>query len=410
MKKNKALAFAVFILSLTLTTVFCAQTGPQRATDQDRANWQLRMQKLSRSLTELLPLVISKKEFDNPDNYRAIERETKELAELSHDIKATRVKPNGDPGMEFVSRKFFEDMADAHRQLVSGNREYARFVIKNTTSFCISCHTRNEEGRKDLGIDLASANVSNFTTLEKAQYHLAVREFDKALNDFDKAVNDREAYEDPQGIQLTAERALAVAVRVRRDPALASELVSRIVDSKWAPIYLRLNAREWKVSLKEWEKELKKAKAKDAQKPEKLLSQAKALLAQGWSHTADALPTKAGLVDFLRASTLLHDLMGTDTKPDVYGEGLYYAGLAAESLREINLWTLHEAYYESCIRYQPYTNLAKKCYLRLESLLLSSYTTYGGGFLPANVRDNLAELKSLSEKTDGDFLEWGFVE
>ena len=143
--------------------------------------------------------------------------------------------------------------------------------------------------------------------------------------------------------------------------------------------------------------------------PKMRLQKAKSLLQQGWKFSANSIQSRAGLVYFLRASVQLHDLLSTKSHKLVYGEALYYAGLTAESLREINLWTLHEAYYESCIRFQPYTTTAKKCYLRMEALQLASYVDGDNGFVPAAVRDHLKVLKSMAVKQDSDFLSTGGI-
>jgi len=401
----------MFLITAILFVLAACSPTAVKPTPDDRAQWQARMLRLSQSLSAILPLVISKKEYDNPKNYRVIEREVKDLAKLAHDVKGTKAKPDGDPGMEFVSKKFSEDMAEAVKQLNVGNRTYARHLVRNTVNYCISCHTQTDRGRQDIGLNFAFADLKSFTPIERAQYHMAIREFDKGLQDFDEAVNVPQFNEDFQTLELTAERALAVAIRVKRDPNLANEIVSRILDSKWAPVYLRLNAREWKSSITAWEKsDLKKKSLKKAQNSKQNLEEAKRLLSAAWKQTASSTRNRAGLVDFLRASTLLHDLFSANDAASVYGEALYYAGLAAESLREINLWTLHEAYYEACIRHQPYTDLAKKCYLRFEALQLSAYAAYDGSFVPAGVRDHLSELKSLAEKQEGDFLDWGFID
>lgn len=411
MNQRRLFAMSLALLVSTAFIYSCNSTPKKKMDAKGKSDWQKNMLMLSNDLSTLLPLVISRKEFEDPSNYKIIEQKTASLADIAHEVKSTKVKPDGDPGLEFVSRKFAEDMLEAKKQLYVGNRQHARYIIRNTTTFCIACHTRNDSGRQNLGISIAPSNFLKFTPLEKAQYHIAVREFDKALDDFDKAVNTPEAFTDTQSLETTAERVIAVAVRVKRDPNLASEFVSRVIDSKWAPIYMRLSAREWKKSIQDWvtyDKQMK-GSAK-LPKPEKLLADAKELMAKGWKHTASSPQSRAGLVDYLRASTLLHDLLGQGNMTPNYGEALYYAGLAAEALRDINLWTLHEAYYEACIRHQPYTRLAKKCYLRLEALQLSAYSGTGGNYLPGDIRDHLLELKALAEKGEGDFLEWGFVE
>jgi hypothetical protein len=59
---------------------------------------------------------------------------------------------------------------------------------------------------------------------------------------------------------------------------------------------------------------------------------------------------------------------------------------------------MHEAYYEACIRYLPFTQIAKRCYLRLEELKFSSRSFWSGQGVSQETRQHLFELKNLVEK------------
>lgn len=393
------------ITAVACFVVACANKATQeQQKSMDLNQWQYKMLGLSEALSRLLPMVYSPRAFNDPKNYGAIERDTKTLASMAHSVDRTS-KPSGDPSLDFVSAKFSTDMNEAVHQLDMGNRKFARFLIRNSTGYCIACHTRNDQGRKNLNLSL-QADVSGLSPIDRAEFHSAMRDFDAAVKDYDQVINSPDAQlESPQTMEVAAERTLAVAVRVKRDPDLALQVVDRTTQAKWAPIYLKLNALAWKTALQEWQKEPAKTGA-----PAQQLAKAKSLLQKGWKFSASSPQSRAGLVYFLRASTLLHDVVSVPDKNPAYGEGLYLAGLAAESLREINLWTMHEAYYESCIRFQPYTVLAKRCYLRYEALQLAAYSDGEGSYMPAHVRDHLRELKGLAVKQEGDFLDWGFVE
>jgi len=55
-------------------------------------------------------------------------------------------KPSDDPSIGFVGNQFSEEMVEAKRQLKVGNRSYARFLIRNASNYCISCHTQTDRG------------------------------------------------------------------------------------------------------------------------------------------------------------------------------------------------------------------------------------------------------------------------
>ena len=78
----------------------------------------------------------------------------------------------------------------------------------------------------------------------------------------------------------------------------------------------------------------------------------------------------------------------------------------------INLWTLHEAYYEACIKTAPRTQLAKKCYLRYEAVVITEYlaSPYNGQ-VPVHIRHHLDNLRKIAEMGDwNELLNWGLVE
>lgn len=402
----RAAAAGISLLTIVALVACSSKEKVEARKSADKSSWQGKMQGMSNALSELLPMIASPREFNNPSNYGSIEKNTKALAATAHAVNMTSDSMSKDPSLPFVSGKFVADMNEAVRQLDMGNRRFARQLLRNSTSYCIACHTRTDEGRKNLNLSMRS-DVSALPALDRAEYHMALRDFDAALVDFDRVLNSPDAQiESPQVLEQAAEKTLAVTVRVKQDPDASRKVIDKITNSNWAPVYLKLNASAWRTAVDEWSKEKPPASLTPAQR----LLKAKTLMGRGWRFSTSSPQSRAGLVYFLRASAILHELLANPSSNPAYGEGLYYAGLAAESLREINLWTLQDAYYEACIRKQPYTTMAKKCYLRLEALQLSAYADTDGAYVPAHVKDHLRELRGLAEKGEGSFLDWGSVD
>jgi hypothetical protein len=359
---------------------------------------------LSHSLGELLPTVSQPELFFNPAQEKKIESEIENFASSAHSIKVQK-KPEADPSLAFVSKKFENDVDQALKEFRMGNKKHARFLLRNTTNYCISCHSRTDSGRSDW--DFSSfAKLKQMKPLDRAEFLMSVRDFDKALQTYDEIIYDKNRSANPAELEASGEKALAITVRAKRDPDLANEMVSRIVESKSAPIFLRLNARQWKSAIQSW----KADKSEQGMTPSQRLQYAYTLMSRGWKLSQTSVYGKAGLVHYLRASTILHEILSDDSNSKLYGQALYYAGLAAESLRDINFWTLHEVYYESCIRHSPFSTLAKKCYLRLEGVLRDSYSPYRGAPLPQYVSKRLFNLRALVEKDTSDISDWGFFE
>ncbi|NQY99564.1 MAG: hypothetical protein HRT45_02720 [Bdellovibrionales bacterium] len=392
------------ILALTAFSIGCAQKETAEQKAENLNSWRANMGKLGHSLGQLLPTVSQPEMFFDPANEKRIESEIENFASSAHSIKVQK-KPEADPSLAFVSKKFENDVDQALKEFKKGNKKHARFLIKDTTNYCISCHSRTDSGRSDW--DFSSfAKLNKMRPLDRAEFLMSVRDFDKALQTYDEIIYDKNRKASSSDLESSGEKALAIAVRVKRDPDLANELVSRIVDSKTAPIFLRLNARQWKSAIKSW----KSDKSEANMKPSEKLKYSYTLMARGWKLSQSSVYGKAGLVHYLRASSIIHEILSDDSNSKLFGQALYYAGLAAESLRDINFWTLHETYYESCIRHSPFSTLAKKCYLRLEGVFRDSYTPYQGAPLPKYVSKRLFNLRALVEKDTSDISDWGFFE
>ena len=391
------------LLAVTMLFVIgCAQKPVQ--TVEDNMDWKYKMQSLSKSVSTLMPLTASSRQFNDPKNAEIIRSETQQLAKLAHSVDMAKMPPDLDPAIRFTSRRFTDDLAEANRQLNVGDRQYAQHLLKSALNYCVTCHTRLDRGSQQMALNL-KPNLDGFTAFERSQYYMAVRNYDMALEEYLKGIKSADAALDTHAhLQLASERALALAIRVKNDPVTAEKIIDDILNSKWAPMYLRLNAMEWKKSVQNWKREQKVAAANRMQK----LQQAKALIDKATKTANLSAGWRAGLVENLRASALLHEILSAGADDLASKQALYYAGLTSEALKDLTFDSMHESYYESCIRQMPYTDMARKCYVRLEGSVLTSYASDRSVIVPQYVREKLAELRNLAEQSEGMFIKWGF--
>ncbi len=288
-----------------------------------------------------------------------------------------------------MSGLFKDETLLALTHLRAGHRAYARNVLKAIPNFCIACHTRST------GLDLSSIEQEvpkALTPFERAQFFDATRQFDSALDEFFKILSNPP----PNGRQLEWERAarygIATAVRVKRDPERALALVNRVLSSPAAPVFLREDALHWKTSLEEWTNEqTEKPTTADSMFSEgkKLVGQARNLQEYPADRSADIL--------YLRASSALHDFMSRFPDDPRVGEVLLMIGMCYESLEDRQVWSMHDLYYEACVRKVPHSTVAHACYVRYQQSVYFGFTGSGGTFLPPEVQRHLDELKKLAE-------------
>jgi tetratricopeptide (TPR) repeat protein len=310
--------------------------------------------------------------------------------------------------MKLSTLKKIEDLEYAEAQFKNGNSDYAQRYVLNSTTYCTSCHTSVQKGRE---ISWGREDLANsMSPLDRAQYYVALRNFDKALEEYNRILSNP----DPSSISTrdwlaSAKKSLAIAVRIKGDSALGLKIIEQLQASSSVPHSLQQTILQWKLDLVAWQKENKKKS-----NPTKFTSQLKEanrLLQSGWKVSQFTTPEN-GSVYFLRASRVLNHLLDGELDKKQRAQVLYTSGLVAESLKDNNLWTVHEMYYESCIRLVPRTEQAKKCYLRYETLVFSEYLSSPyNGYIPVHIKNQLDQLKKIAEMGEwSELLNWGLVE
>lgn len=386
---NKTLSLTVVILAFVSSSISYAETrqDPKKKPEA----WTQRMRALNKVLSELLPDITSDARFNDPGRRKRIEKNATELAGFAHDMKGP-TPPDADPSIALIADLFDSEAQRAARELKRGNRAYARSILRTVPGFCIGCHTRT------IGPESSSAAFQIMpkepfaSKLDEAEFFVATRRFDAALDDFERIIGDPAA---AQGRQLEWERAvrhaLAVSVRVKRDPVRARSIVERVIAAPNAPQFLKEDAVKWLDSVKDWQAE----PTRQAVTEEGLYAEAARLAAKAREMQKYPADRAADIVYF-RLSATVHDLLRQYPQGSHAAEGLMLLGVSYEALRDLDLWTLHELYYAGCIQKAPHTATAQICYRLYEQSVYAGYSGSGGLSLPQDAKGQLDRLKALA--------------
>ena len=281
--KRRATRTALTPMLLTLALSFGAASGgatPAFAADQvAKANkaakpgaadqWRIRMQELYKVLAELVVDVSSDARFNDAANHKRIETNAKKLSDLARSVNLAGADPRPsdaqaaalgiqDPSLKFISRSFQDEARRAYVSLRAGNRGYARDILSGISSYCIACHTRNSTGPSFAQLPIPEA-AQKLGLMERARFFAATRQFDLALPLLQKVIEESDLNrEHPLDSALAARYALAIAIRVKKDPDLALAIVEKVQGARNAPYYLRQYAAVWKEEVKQWKDELGK--------------------------------------------------------------------------------------------------------------------------------------------------------
>lgn len=378
----------LILAAITAVTLFGACESTPYGTPP---RWENRMQELSKTLANLLPYVMSRDDFNSEKNAKFIEKNAKDIMELSHAVTVKSEEAETDPSIKSLAKNFEIDMAKAYDGLQTGHREYSRQVLAMATNHCIACHSQSQMGPK---LETLSANIDykSLSPFVRAEVYASTRQFNFAIDEYNKIVHTREnLIEIPFEVERALKKILALEVRVFNDPKKSVVLMNDFLSQSDLPHFLKREATIWRDELMAWEKEgqMKKMDKIDYKKKiEKLILSAK--LKQ------NSLERDEPFINYLRATALGHEYL-TKFKPDaMYSEVLLNMGICYESLQDLGYWTLSEDYYKQCIRETPHSDVALRCYNRLEQSIYLGYTGSAGTRLPVDIRNELKSFKDLA--------------
>jgi len=386
-KKNHSL-FLAFALILSLF----------QARAEDSAQWTENMKSLSQAFEELVPLLSNPKEFSSPSNKEKIEKSLTTLSKLSHEVKKNAEMKklpvhDQDPSLQILSESLEEDAGRALSEYKNGFYSYSRSILRTVVTKCIACHSRSSSGPQFTNGSSLSESIKSLPPLDRAQFNCATRRFDQALEEYKALISDR-SYKEKKEIrwEKAVRQALFVAVRVKEDPELSLQIVSLAMKAGTTPHFFYEDLKKWKASLIAWQKE----KNKNYFKNEDTLIQ----------HTRDLFEVAqkkqkfpighSAEIEYLRTSASAHQYLSRYPNGKYLAEAFYIAGSSYEVLSDLDLWYLHENYYESCIKVSPKSSIAKKCYHRYESSVYLGYSGSGGVFIPDSIKSKLKTLRTMA--------------
>jgi len=381
MKNNFLLAFTCLWLLVAVSI------HNSRAAEQP---WATKMQSLSGVIKDLIPILASDKKFSDPKNEKAILEAATQLSQMTHGLKAipdltNKINlPDQDPSIQLIAELFESETAQAVSALKQGHKDYARAQLKSVTTYCVACHTRNDNGPtfKDMNSEKLATGLA---PIEKAELFIALREFDKAnkiLSDLSGSATLAKKY--PRTWEKAIRMGLALTIRVKNNPDMAIENLNAAAANKYATQDISSAIPIWKQALLQWKHDNRKI-FNNLQEAQYLIAAALKARKQHSEHAAD--------VYFLRATSYLHNALKDNPKGPLASRALYLTGVSYEALNDFGLWSLHELYYEACINEAPHTSASLQCYQQLEKSVSFSYSGSSGVSIPAEITEHLKKLK-----------------
>ena len=372
--------------------------GWSKGSDQENEDWRNRMRTLSTQFEELLIDLSVPSRFDQPKFKSTIQTHADRLAQLAHEIG---VDQNQDQSSRIYAQALKEDAEHGAAMLKAGHRAYARNILRGVSASCVACHSRMPGLEFGAPSAPTAASVELMKTLpseEKLQYLSATRRFDEAVQEAEELLKNKSLRaKDPIAWEKSVRQGIALLVRVKENPELAMGWLERLLTDPDTPEFLRIDARAWMRSLKQWKQETsqqltpKKSTETEAslwKKIDSLQKKARAEQAYPADRSAD--------MDWMRVASLLTRFFREYPSSPRIADALLLQGTTEEALRSNEAWGLSESFYTACIRVSPHSETARKCYRSLEEKVLLGWTGSAGVDVPEDVEMRLGELRSLS--------------
>jgi mono/diheme cytochrome c family protein len=354
--------------------------------------WQAKMNELSIVIGETIPLL-----YPDPNkDVSALKEKINKIYVISSglDVMSDHMlkSKDYDPALPYLASMFKEDIERAKLSMEDGHVDYAKSVIRASTAYCIACHTRTKGGAEFPLISAYNQPLKSASWITKIEFLTASRQFDAVLTQVMGTL------EDPGKLGISAldlERAsrlaLAIAVRVKKDPVKAKLLAAAVIKSPTASFSLKEGAKTWARDITDWQKEKPKKYASDAD----LLKAGKELVDQALNS-----PDPMGGHDevrYLRASMLMHELLKQYPESKLKGEAMFLIGMSYNAIQDLGVWSLHDKYFRACIDEQPHSKLAERCYKQYEQSTVLGYSGSSGIHVPRQVQRHLEKLKQKAK-------------
>lgn len=348
--------------------------------------WPEQMKILEKSMTELYPLILSPADFGKKDNQAKILYHLDRLSLVSKKVNHKPMTELNDPSLAFISFDFKEQVDLAKNSFESGNKDFSRFELIKTTNYCIECHTQSNKG-PSFDSNKFKQNFANLNLLDQAEILTATRKFDEAIKKYEDFFKLKEVNWDYQfRAESALHNSLSILIRFKRDPVKTKAFLDQAEKSGFIPLYLKNMIQVWKEDTHTW------GLAKE-KKPS--LSTVKVWIERSNSRRFD-YGAMGGEVWNQLSISYLHEMLESALSVKQKAEVFWYLGSSYINSLTHYQTSLGQKYLEACMRTQPHTVLAQKCYGKMEEYMFDMYSGSAGTFMPLTEEMKLKELKKMA--------------
>ena len=345
------------------------------------------MREIYAALCEILPRCLSSERFAAPGEREIVRAELEKIAARADSL----ARHTGATRADFASRGAIlaEDARRAAARFASGRFVDAQFVALHLTESCVGCHSRlpSDKDAPFAAKLIDDAKTAGLSPVARARLAVATRQFDSALELYEGAFTGPppsagEAVRTPDLVEY-----LIVAVRVKRDPERAANLLEKLEKRPETPADMRRDLKSWLASLRTDGKAVRETPS---------LQRARGLVEEGKRARAYTY-SRAGLINDLLASSMLHRLVEDPTLPTPdRAEAYYLLGITDATVRS-SPWLSDAAWYlATAIQTAPHSATAHRAFDAYEDMTILEWSGSAGTEIPPDVAADLDRLRALA--------------
>lgn len=361
---------------------FCMCVVGAFAEGEESSQLQKQMLAAYKAYEKLQPYMSSKPRFLDPAKHQEILESLTMLSNTFSEAAEAKAKFSQQPGFAATLAFVTSDLEDVRQRFVEGKKEYALWRLRKVDNYCATCHT-------SYAVDVKFTDNSKVTdglqAMKKAEFFLATRQYDKASEEFFAVAQDENSSSKLEAVR----KWLLVQIRVEKSPIETLRALQVLLKQRTWLRFEREELISYQSALIRWANEEENSVSK--------LRRAENLIRQGLT-PIDPLRSEIGAVELLRATALLHGLLeqNGNLSTQERAKALYLLGLSYAKLPLFAADELSNFFFEQCIRENPDSKTARRCYRVYSNEIYLSYTGSGGTHVPTEVQDHLHKLYEIA--------------
>jgi cytochrome c553 len=345
------------------------------------------------NLDALVPYLFSDAKFSDPKNQQTIAKNLSGLAAQASFADHKRLFRNNAAASTNLGILAYE-LKDAQVAFEKGKKEYARYLVQSSLSLCVSCHTSGFDKTQFLFFKDKKFFDSMDTSLAKAEYAMATRQFSIGRGFIKKVVDEYPKGKESMNLDYALHMMADDFVRTQVNPHEGARVFSDLAKDTKFPKSMRDRLTAWAAGFRQWSQH----SGADLQKqPDwKVVASVKSQLGPVPEKTHLLANKDETTIARLRAADQLHQLLARNAGQAMRAESMYLLGLIYNSFTHTLFAGLDDAYFKVCIESVPHRPLAKQCYDSLRaSVVLKSTGSSGVNLAPEDERV-LDEFRQLA--------------